>query len=124
MILKLGEAGLVQIEISSQVLAEIESVVRRKLPNSLADLAVLLDRAQVHILSGPGSDSLLAACLALTHYPGDARVLVDAWQADLDFMVTLDKEHFLSNDALRAAVPFVLGTPGDFLAWMRERVGG
>ena len=51
------------------------------------------------------------------NFSGDGRVLADAWQARADFFITLDRQHFLDNEHLRAALPFPLGTPGDFLLW-------
>ncbi len=44
-----------------------------------------------------------------------------AWTANTDYLVTLDKQHFLGNASLKAAVLFPVGTPGDFLAWYRAR---
>lgn len=124
MILRLGEAGVVQIVVSSQVLAEIESVLRRKNPDALANLAVLLDRAQVFVNPEAPDDDLLASCLALARHPGDAQVLADACQAGVDFFATLDREHFLGNADLRDAVPFEVGTAGDFLAWVQDKIRG
>jgi hypothetical protein len=49
-------------------------------------------------------------------------VLAAARQVEIDYLVTLDQEHFLSNTPLRTAMPFLIGTPGDFLAWYREQL--
>ena len=46
MLLKLGEAGVVELLVSSQVLEEIEDVIRRKAAQLLGTLALLLDRSQ------------------------------------------------------------------------------
>jgi hypothetical protein len=59
---------------------------------------------------------------ALTHHPGDALVLAAAQAAGVDYFATLDQTHFLNNTAVRDGVPFPIGTPGDFLAWYRERL--
>ena len=59
------------------------------------------------------------------HPTGDARVLAEAWTCGMDYFVTLDKAHFLDNPGLvPEALPFQLGTPGDFLAWYRDRLRG
>jgi predicted nucleic acid-binding protein len=60
----------------------------------------------------------------LTGHPGDGRVLADAWEAGADFFVTLDRQHFLDNEPLCSALPFTLGTPGDFLLWYRQNYIG
>ncbi len=104
---------------SPQGLIEIENNLRRKAPDLLGSLAVLLDRVGP-VLAEPAPASRYEAALALTGHPGDGRVLADAWEAGTDFFVTLDRQHFLDADRLRAALPFPLGTPGDFLPWYRH----
>jgi predicted nucleic acid-binding protein len=118
-ILKLAELGLVMLSVSPQVLSEIENNFRRKAPDLLGKLAVLLDRVGLRLVA-PAPEARYHTALALTAHAGDARVLADAWESGTDFFVTLDRQHFLENNTLRAALPFRLGTPGDFLLWYRE----
>lgn len=119
MLLRLGEAGVVQLVVSGQVLQEIERVLRRKAPVQLGALALLLDAARVEV-APPARSDLIELSRALTGYDADALVLAAAWGAEVDFFVTLDKRHFLDNAALRRAVRFRIGTPGDALAWIAQ----
>jgi predicted nucleic acid-binding protein len=119
MILKLGEAGAIQLLISPQVLTEVRGALRRKAPDLFDLLTLLLNRSQVEVVSLPSPD-VERESLALTHHAGDAQVLAAAWQTGTDYFITLDREHFLDNTLLRDALPFPVGTPGDFLAWYRE----
>ncbi|MFN8497437.1 MAG: PIN domain-containing protein [Anaerolineae bacterium] len=119
MLLRLGEAGVVQLVVSGQVLQEIERVLRRKAPVQLGALALLLDAARVEV-APPARSDLIELSRALTGYDADALVLAAAWGAEVDFFVTLDKRHFLDNAALRSAVRFRIGTPGDALAWIAQ----
>jgi hypothetical protein len=41
---------------------------------------------------------------------------------DVDFFVTLDKQHFLGNAAITSHAAFPIGTPGECLAWIRRRL--
>jgi predicted nucleic acid-binding protein len=120
MILKLGEVGAIRLLISAQVLDEIESTLRRKAPDLLGLLTLLLARSNVGIVPSPTPEALQKS-QALTGHSGDAQVLAAAWVARVDYFVTLDRKHFLDNLALRDAVPFPVGTPGDFLAWYRKQ---
>jgi predicted nucleic acid-binding protein len=121
MLLRLGEAGVVELLVSSQVLAEIDDVIRRKAPQQLATLAVLLDRIQASI--APAAPPELAArCRELITHPNDARILADAWHNQADYLVTLDRAHFLEVPDLAKQVAFPIGTPGDCLAWMRGQL--
>lgn len=120
MILKLGEAGAIRLLVSPQVLAEAESALRRKAPETLGLLAVLLDRSRAEVVPAPTPEAIQAS-QALTGHPGDAQILAAAWAIGADYFVTLDREHFLDQPDLRGAVPFPLSMPGDFLAWYRQR---
>ncbi|MFN8473614.1 MAG: PIN domain-containing protein [Anaerolineae bacterium] len=120
MLLRLGEAGVVQLLVSGQVLQEIESVVRRKAAAHLGALALLLDTARIEVVP-PASSEVVEQCQSLTRYEADAVVLAAAWCDAVDFFVTLDRRHFLENDALRTAAPFPVGTPGDALAWIAQK---
>ena len=121
MILKLGEVGAIRLLVSPQVLDEIESALRRKAPDMLGLLALLLDRSGIEVVPSPMS-KVVQDSQALTGHLGDAQVLAAAWVARADYLVTLDRKHFLDNQALKAAVPFPVGTPGDFLAWYRAQL--
>ena len=121
MLLKLGEAEAVHLLVSSQVLQEIEDVIRRKAPQYLPTLAVLLDRAQVNVVpSAP--DEVFERCQSFVPHKGDARVISDAWHNGADYLVTLDRAHFLDVFEANNPLPFPMGTPGDCLAWYREKL--
>jgi predicted nucleic acid-binding protein len=122
MILKLAEARVASLEfiVGSQVLSELEHVLREKAPYILGYLTALLDRCQVTVVSDVAPE-ILEQSRALVPHPGDARVLAEAWTAGVDFLVTLDRLHFLDNQKLRDKVLFEVGTPGDFIAWFRQR---
>ena len=119
MILKLGESGVVHISVSAQVLKEVEGALRRKAPEAIPLLAVLLDAARVVVGSSAGPTAVRRLRNPVGH-DGDAQVLADAVVAGVVYFVTLDRKHFLENRSARKAVPFIIGSPGDFLAWLRD----
>jgi len=121
MILKLGEVGAIRLLVSPQVLDEIESALRRKAPDVLGLLTLLLDRSGVEVVPAPIPEAVQDS-QALTGHLGDARVLAAAWATGAKYLVTLDRKHFLDNQTLRNAVLFPVGTPGDFLAWHRRQL--
>jgi len=83
MILRLGELGAIRLLVSPQVLEEIERTLRRKAPNSLGTLALLLDRSRVEVVLSPPPRSVLKSPV-LTGHLGDAQVLAAAWAAGSD----------------------------------------
>lgn len=120
LILKLGESGVIKLLVSGQVLKEIERVLRRKSPENLGYLALLLDRSRIDIAPEPSED-ILKSCADIVPHKGDAQVIGSAWECEADYFVTLDRKHFLDNHLLKEKIPFQIGTPGDFLTWYRGR---
>lgn len=120
-LLKLSEANAIRAAVSSHVLDETDSVIQRKDGTRMGELVLLLDDARLEIVPVPDR-ATVGRCLALLAYANDARVIAAAWQADVDYFVTLDRQHFLNNEPLKAALPFPVGTPGDCLAWLRVRL--
>jgi len=121
MLLKLGEAQAVKLTVSSQVLTEIESVLRHKAPQNLGVLALLLDRSYFRVVSQIPAEHI-AHCETIVDYKPDALVLAAAWTAEIDYFVTLDSKHFLDNQQLPTLAPFPVGTPGSCLAWYRSNL--
>ncbi|RKY00066.1 hypothetical protein DRP77_12170 [Candidatus Poribacteria bacterium] len=117
-ILRLGEAGAVQLVVSRRVLQELEGAFRRKAPDLLGLLAHLLDQAGVEVVGDPPEEEV-EKFERITGHRGDAVILGGALRGEVDYFVTLDREHFLDNPAVSEAIPFPMGTPGDFLEWMR-----
>lgn len=119
LILRLGEAGALKIVLSQQVLSEMDDILRRKADHMLPTLARLLDRTQAEITT-PGSAERYQACLALTGHPGDAQILADAWQAEVDYLVSLNQKHIVNRPGFANRLPYEIGTPGDFIQKYRD----
>ena len=117
-LLKLGEARQLQLLVSKEVLTECEGALRKKLPEQLGNLALILDASGVQILGSP-NEPARAKCRQVLNYENDVLVIAAAWEAKVDYFVTLDRQHFLDNAALHSAVPFAVGTPGDCIQWLR-----
>ena len=120
-ILRLGEVDAISLWVGSQVLKEIEEVIAEKHPNTRSQLALLLDTSNIQVGLPANEEHMQQVSSHMTYVP-DAHVLAEALTTSVDFFVTLDRKHFLDNSALREAVSFEMGTPGDFLAWFRARL--
>jgi len=120
LILKLGEAGVVSLWVGPWVLKEAEAVLDRKSPKSKRLFALLLDRSGVQV--GKESDAATAQqAHAIVDYAPDAQVVAEALTSEADYLVSLDRQHLVRNPRT-SALPFPVGTPGDFLAWYREQL--
>lgn len=115
---RLGEAGVLQLIVGSNVLRECEQVVRRKAPASLPTLAYLLELGMVEITTR-STDDFVEQANAIVAYEPDAYVLAEAIGAEPDWFITHDKAHFLnvnpdSSSAIR------IGTPGDLIEALED----
>jgi predicted nucleic acid-binding protein len=119
MLLRLAEGATIQILVSSQVLSETEGALRRKAPDTLGHLALLLDRARCQVVPDPTWEQVSTWRTAIEYLP-DAAVLAAALAAQAQYLVTLDRRHLIDNPRLRAAPPLPIGTPGDCLEWLRR----
>lgn len=120
-LLKLAEAKVIDAVVSGDVLKEIDSVIQRKAGERRGELALMLDAARLEIVAA-SQDAYLTQATDLVSYPKDAIVIAAAWQAEVNYFATLDRQHFIDNAPLAAALPFPVGTPGDCLAWLRDRL--
>jgi len=117
----LAQADAIRLIVGKGVLLEAEEVLRRKAPNHIVTLAQFLDEAKVEISKVPTPKQQEEALTLLDYLP-DANVLAQAIAADPDWLASHDKEHFIGNPALDK-LPFLVGTPGDVIAWLREQMG-
>lgn len=120
LILKLGEAGAVQLWVGPRVLQEADAVLARKAPGSKPLFALLLDRGQVSVGPEP-DDTALAQAGTVVDQPPDAHILGEALAINADYLVSPDRKHLAGNPRA-SELPFPVGSPGDFLAWYRGRL--
>lgn len=120
LILKLGEARAIALWVGPSVLREAEAVLKRKAEKSRPHMAILLDRAQVQIGPEAGMD-ILAQARASVEYGPDARVLAEALELNVDYFVSLDRQHLVGKPGT-TKLSFSVGTPGEFLEWYRQRL--
>ncbi len=115
----LGEARALQLWCSQDVLAELDTVLRQKIPLHLAVVSAWLARTRLELVEPPSIRSVRKLHRLVGHSK-DSVVLAAAMDARIDYLVTLDREHMLNNPRLRSALAFPIGTPGDCLAWFRD----
>jgi len=118
MVFRLGEIGYLQLMAGKQVLKECETVIRRKAPQTLPELALLLDTVNLVVTPEPSEESLKQAQSLVSYLP-DALILAEAIQANPDWFLSHDHQHFLKIPT--ETLSFRIGTPGDLLIWLKEQ---
>jgi predicted nucleic acid-binding protein len=95
-LLKLGEAGTVDMRVSREVLGDCDRVLRRYNPERVKQLAIILHQSNIATTLDPDEETV-ERCIEMTGYEPDARVLAAAIECDADLFLTHDTEHFLQN---------------------------
>ncbi|MBI2263441.1 putative toxin-antitoxin system toxin component, PIN family [Candidatus Berkelbacteria bacterium] len=114
-ILNLFKEGELEIIVSEFVLEETRRALQEKffkLQKPFEDFLNLKPK----ILPDPTIEEVKKAAKIIDKK--DAPILAAALSVNPDFLVTLDRQHFLTPEVIRFT-PFAIGTPGDFLAGLR-----
>ncbi len=118
-LLLLAEDEKIVLLVSEQVIAEVERNIARKVPRSLPLVRELILRANVQILRDPRPGEVQSRMDWIRH-AADVPILVAAAAANVDFLATLNKHHFLDDPGVAQRSGLHVGTPGDALAWVRD----
>jgi len=119
--LLLAETDHIAAVVSEQVLTETERAVARKVPQAINDFreAILASKAQ--IVRDP-SPKELSENLDLISHPADVPIVLAAMGAKVDYLVTLNRKHFIDDPGVAQKSGLRIGTPGDALHWVREQI--
>ena len=121
-LLLLAEAGEIHLVVSAQVIAETEGAIARKVPLALPDLRQAIRQSGLRIVRDPSPEQVAEGQHFIAH-PPDVPILLAAMQAQVDYLVTLNRKHFLDDPGVAQSSGLRIGTPGDALAWVREHLG-
>lgn len=120
-LLLLAEAGQIAVTISEQVLAETERTIARKVPQALSDLRQAILASQARIVRDPSLEEISAHPDLISH-PADIAIVLAAMQTKVDFLVTLNRKHFIDDRDVARRSGLRIGTPGDVLSWVRRQL--
>lgn len=121
--LLLSEAGvLIQVIVSEQVIAETERNVAGKLPRALPYYREALRSGAVKIVNDPTREEV-TQCRGIIAHQADVPIVVAAMKANVDYLVTLDRRHFLDDPEVARRSGLRVGSLGDCLAWVRNLAG-
>jgi predicted nucleic acid-binding protein len=119
-ILALAEADLLALVVSEQVLVEVERNLQEKLPRALPEYRRFLAACPLERGDLPSAAEVAAARQII--HSDDAPILAVAMALGVDYLVTINRKHFLEDPEVAQKSHLRLGTLGDFLAWFRTRL--
>ena len=116
-VLRLCEAGVVEIFVSRQVLTEADRNFSEKLPAFVRDYRHLIQRMSPILIDDPSKEAVIKAAQVI--HLKDAPILAAAIDGDMDYLITWDTKHFHKQSVMRK-VHFKIVTPGEFLKEFRR----
>jgi predicted nucleic acid-binding protein len=122
-LLLLAEAGQVAITVSEQVVAETERAIARKIPRALPEFREAIRATGLRIVRDPSPDEIETYMDIIVHQ-ADVPIIVAAMRVKTDYLVTLNRRHFLDDPAVADRSKLRIGAPGDALAWVRQYLVG
>lgn len=117
-LLLLAESGQISVTISEQVLAESERAIARKAPRALSNFRQAILASKVQIVRDPSPEDVAADAKLITR-AADVPIVLAAMQAKVDYLVTLNRKHFIDDPGVAQRAGLRIGTPGDALGWVR-----
>jgi len=120
-LLLLAESEHLTITVSEQVVAETERALTRKVPQALPYYREALRSTRLRIVHDPSREESEAHSDIIAH-PPDVPIVVAAMKAGVDCLVTLNRRHFIDDEGVAARSGLQIRTPGEALAWVRDRL--
>ncbi len=111
-VLDLSEAESIQMVISRQVLVETDRNFAAKLPGLITQFRQFMQNLAPLMVEDPPKAAVERAAALIAQK--DAAILVAALEAKVDYLMTLDKKHFL-KPKVKENIPIEVCTPADFL---------
>jgi predicted nucleic acid-binding protein len=117
----LSEGELITITTSEQVVAETERALARKAPMTLIRYREALVSAKLRIFARPSAAEVRVHQTIIAHQ-ADVPIVVAAMQAKVDYLITLNRRHFIDDPAVARRSGLRIGTPGDGLTSVRGQL--
>ena len=111
-VLDLCEAEILQVVVSRQVLVEADRNFSAKLPNLVIQFRRLIQNLAPLMVEDPPVKAVEKAASLVDRK--DAAILAAAMESEVDYLITLDKKHFLKRE-VRNNIPLIVCTPAEFL---------
>lgn len=118
-LLILAENGQLRITVSEQVIVETEQAIARKVLRALPAYRESVRHTGLHIVRDPSPQDVRVHT-HLIRLQADVSIVLAAMRAKVDYLVTLNRRHFIDDPEVAVRSNLRIGTPGDALAWVRK----
>lgn len=116
-VLQLAEIELIEVFVSKQVIVEADRNIEDKLSEMLSEYREFIKFLAPILIDDPHQKDIKKYLTVINS--DDAPILAAAVNANVDFLITWDRKHFMSkNIHIHSTMKIV--TPGEFLKYFRE----
>jgi predicted nucleic acid-binding protein len=120
-IIALGEAQVLDLRVSREVIQDVERFIRARNATLLPRMAQAMTQGRMAEVLDPNKETV-DFCETITNYRPDARILAAAIESDVDILVTYDSQHLLANPKIAPPdVRVMVMNPKDALEWCFEQ---
>ena len=120
-LLVMSERAEILLFINEHVITETERSLAKKVPQALPEFRRTLKNADIKIIPNPSAREVKKNLYHISD-PQDVSILLSAMKAKVDFLATHNRKHFLDDPKVSENSGLKIGTPGDALAWIREKL--
>jgi hypothetical protein len=119
--LLLVEADQITITASEQVITETERALARRLPPAPGCYRQALRSTGLRIVHDPSTQENRAHQDIINH-PPDVPIVVAAMRANVGFLATFNRRHYVDEPEVTAKAGISIGTSSDALTWVRQEL--
>ena len=112
LILKLAKTGKITGLTSRTVIQEVHRNIMDKMPQNISGYANFIKSSQVTIIDRPDDKNVTRWYSVIEQK--DAHVLASGKVSKADYLVTLDRKHFMLEQ-VKKSVPFIIVTPKELI---------
>jgi predicted nucleic acid-binding protein len=120
-LLLLGEMEMITLVISEQVVTETERAIARKAPQALKDFREAILSSKAQIVRDPAPNEVKVN-LHLVSHSADVPILLAAMKAQVDYLVTTNRKHFIDDPEVAQNAGMRIGTAGEALQWVKRQI--
>jgi hypothetical protein len=85
------------------------------------DLRQAILASKARIVRDPSPEEVMAHLNLISH-PADIPIVLAAMRAKVDYLVTLNRKHFIDDPAVAQQAGLRIGTPGEVPNWVRGKI--
>jgi hypothetical protein len=119
--LRLAEEGLIVLIVSEQVIVETERALAAKAQQAVPYYREALRATGLRIVADPSKEEVEEHKRIISD-ESDVPIIVAAMSEKVDFLVTLNRRHFIDDPGVIERSGLRIGTPGDALEWIRSKL--